>query len=194
MRLSGRRLCPAFGVFGVAGPLMLLAALLILLAACANVSNVLLGRAITRAREVAVRSALGASRLRLFRQLLFESVSMTVAALLMGLLLAQWWLWWIQGLLPLDLYRVGDIAIDRRAASVAMAAAVLAVVAAAGVPAVLFGRADLIGVLRMDATSSTVSPRGNDADGPARDPGDSLGDTPRLCARRAGGRTRSQRA
>lgn len=121
MRLSGRRLCPAFGVFGVAGPLMLLAALLILLAACANVSNVLLGRAITRAREVAVRSALGASRLRLFRQLLFESVSMTVAALLMGLLLAQWWLWWIQGLLPLDLYRVGDIAIDRRAASVAMA-------------------------------------------------------------------------
>jgi putative ABC transport system permease protein len=145
--------------FRIAGPIMLLAASLILLAACANVSSVLLGRAITRAREVAVRSAVGASRLRLFRQFLFESVSMAAAALLIGVLLAQWWLWWIQGLLPLDLYRVGEIGIDPRTFAVACAAAVTAVLVAAGLPAVRFGRTDLLGVLRMDGTSSTVSPR-----------------------------------
>ena len=145
--------------FRIAGPVLLFASSLILLAACANVSSVLLGRAITRAREVAVRSAVGASRLRLFRQFLFESVSMAVAALVIGLVLAQWWLWWVQGLLPLDLYRVGEIAIDPRTMAVAVLAAVVAVVFAAGLPAVRFGRADLLGVLRMDGTSSTISPR-----------------------------------
>jgi putative ABC transport system permease protein len=145
--------------FRIAGPVMLFAASLILLAACANVSSVLLGRAITRAREVAVRSAVGASRLRLFRQFLFESVAMAVAALGLGLVLAEWWLWWVQGLLPLDLYRVGEIAIDPRTLAVAVLAAVVAMVFAAGLPAVRFGRADLLGVLRMDGTSSTMSPR-----------------------------------
>ena len=100
--------------FRIAGPVMMFAASLILLAACANVSSVLLGRAISRAREVAVRSAVGASRLRLFRQFVFESVAMAVAALLLGLALAHWWLWWVQGLLPLNLYRVGEIRIDPR--------------------------------------------------------------------------------
>ena len=145
--------------FRIAGPVMMFAASLILLAACANVSSVLLGRAITRAREVAVRSAVGASRLRLFRQFLFESVSMSIAALLIGLTLAQWWLWWVQGLLPLDLYRVGEIRIDPRTIAVATAAAALAVLVSAGLPAIRFGKADLLGVLRMDGTSSTVSPR-----------------------------------
>jgi putative ABC transport system permease protein len=91
--------------FRIAGPVMMFAAALILLAACANVASVLLGRAITRAREVAIRSAVGASRLRLFRQFVFESAAMAAAALVAGLLLARWWLWWIEGLLPPDLYQ-----------------------------------------------------------------------------------------
>ena len=145
--------------FRIAGPVMMFAASLILLAACANVSSVLLGRAISRAREVAVRSAVGASRLRLFRQFLFESVATAAAALLLGLVLAQWWLWWVQGLLPLELYRVGEIRIDPRTVAVAVAAAGLAVIASAGLPAIRFGRADLLGVLRMEGGASTVSPR-----------------------------------
>ena len=145
--------------FRTAGPVMMFAASLILLAACANVSSVLLGRAIARAREVAVRSAVGASRLRLFRQFLFESISMTAAALVIGLLLAQWWLWWVQGLLPLNLYRVGEIRIDPRTLAVAIAAAAVAVLASAGLPAIRFGRADLLGVLHMGGAAASVSPR-----------------------------------
>ena len=145
--------------FRIAGPVMMFAASLILLAACANVSSVLLGRAIGRAREVAVRSAVGASRLRLFRQFLFESVVTAAAALALGLVLAAWWLWWVQGLLPLDLYRVGEIRIDPRTVAVAVAAAALSVVASAGLPAIRFGRADLLGVLRMEGTGATLSPR-----------------------------------
>ena len=145
--------------FRIAGPVMLLAAGLILLAACANVSSVLLGRAITRAREVAVRSAVGASRLRLFRQFLAESVTLGAASLMFGLLLAQWWLWWVQELLPLDLYRVGEIAIDWRTATVACAAAAAAVALAAFLPAFKFGRADLLGVLRLDGGAATASRR-----------------------------------
>ena len=145
--------------FRIAGPVMMFAATLILLAACANVSSVLLGRAITRAREVAIRSAVGASRLRLFRQFLFESATMTAAALVLGLLLAQWWLWWIQGLLPLDLYRVGDLGIESRTLAVACSAALAAVLLSAGLPAVRFGRTDLLSVLRLEGTGTTMSPR-----------------------------------
>jgi len=145
--------------FRVAAPVMLLASCLILLAACANVASVLLGRAITRAREVAVRSAVGASRLRLFRQFVAESGLLVAAALALGLLLAQWWLWWIQGLLPLDLYRVGEIAIGGRTVAVAALAAVVAVFTAASLPALRFGRIDLTHVLRLDGGGSTVSPR-----------------------------------
>ena len=145
--------------FRIAGPVMLLAASLILLAACANVSSVLLGRALSRAREVAVRSAVGASRLRLFRQFVFESTALGVVALGLGLLLAQWWLWWVQGLLPLELYRVGDISIDVRTAAVAIGAASVAVLLSSLLPAMRFGRANLSDVLRLEGGAATVSRR-----------------------------------
>jgi len=96
----------------------------VLLIACANVANLLLGRATTRSREFAVRAALGASRKRLVRQVLTESVLLSVIAAGVALLLARIVMRPLVALSPSDLPRTNEIHLDPWAFAFTLAVAV----------------------------------------------------------------------
>jgi putative ABC transport system permease protein len=121
-------------------PLLLGAVAILLIVSCANVANLLLARGVARGREFAIRQAVGASRGRLIRQMLVESLLLAAAGGIAGLALARWTLNVIARLRPLDVAGVDRITIDARAAVIACGVIVVAAIIAGLAPSIQLSR------------------------------------------------------
>jgi predicted permease len=119
---------------------------LVLLIACSNVANLLLSRAVARQQEVAVRTALGASRWRITRQLLTESVLLGLGGGTLGILICLWSLRWIHVLGTKSIPRLQDVGVDSR---VLLFTVLLSVGSG-----ILFGLAPALRVSRLDLNST----------------------------------------
>ncbi len=130
---------------------------MLLLVACGNVAGLLLARAAVRRREMAIRIALGAARLRLVRQLLTESLLLAMAGAAVGLAVARAGITWLRGIVPVA-ENLGGIGVDGRAAAFA--------ILAAGSTAVLFGLAPALQFTRPN-TIDAIKAGGHSARGGA---------------------------
>ena len=120
----------------------------VLLIACANVANLLLGRATARTREIAVRTALGASQSRLFRQLLTESVLLSVIGAIVGAAIARWGLQGLISLSPRDIPRISDVHLDATALGFTLMAALVTGIAFGLLPAFKASKTDVNDALK----------------------------------------------
>jgi predicted permease len=137
----------------------------VLVIACANVANLLLARAVARQKEIAIRTALGASRLRIVRQVLTESMLLSLSGGACGVLLAFWSLHWIHVFGPKSVPRINDIGIDRVALVFTFVLSVFSGAVFGLVPALRVSRFDLHATLkdsnRGTAGTSAVWGRGH---------------------------------
>ena len=130
---------------------------LVLLLACVNTANLLLAKAMARQREMAVRAAVGAGRMRLIRQVLTESLLLAVMGAALGAILAVAGVKGLVALLPADFPRAGDIHVDALLFLFTLLIAVGTGVVFGMVPALQGSRADLRGSLHESGRSATSS-------------------------------------
>jgi putative ABC transport system permease protein len=131
----------------------------VLLVACVNVANLLLARAAAREKELAIRASLGASRLRLVRQLLLESLPLGLLGGGCGLLLAAWGVSALETLLPASLPRHNAIEIDARVLVFTAAVSLLTTVVFGLLPAFQAARSDLQVALNEGGRGGTTGRR-----------------------------------
>jgi putative ABC transport system permease protein len=148
-------------------PLMILlgAVGFVLLIACANVANLQLARASTRQREMAIRTAIGANRLRIVRQLLTESVLLALAGGILGFLLGAWGVRALLAIAPSDLPHIGDSTHAVAAVSALdwrVLGFTLAISLATGI---LFGLFPAVHVSRLDVNSALRETSGRSGTG-----------------------------
>jgi putative ABC transport system permease protein len=133
-----------------------LAVALVLLIACANVTNLMLSRGVTRQRELAIRAAVGASRARMARQLFTESAVFSIVGGTLGLVLA----WWLVRLLPVVapvwLPRLDGVELDGSVVMFCTVSTSFVALAVGLAPAIRGARVDLYEAFRgADGSSST---------------------------------------
>ncbi|MDQ6626327.1 MAG: ABC transporter permease [Verrucomicrobiota bacterium] len=135
--------------------ILLGAVALVLLIACANVANLLLARAAARSREIAIRTALGASRSRIVRQLLCESFLLALLGGLGGLFLAWWGVDLLSALGPRGVPRLNEVSVNTTVTAFTFLVAIVSTLAFGLVPALQVSRGDVNEALQQGAKGST---------------------------------------